>query len=223
MKTEERFTQADRIALKLRKMIMLQQFQAGERINQEKMSKELGVSKIPFREALKVLEAEGLIYSVPYKGSFVSDISLEYLKESYFIRSILEGVSCSQATARFKKNDIEDLRRLLERSREGLEREDYDMFIHYAEAFHDFIHEHSGYKRLQLMIQQLNIRSLALEMNPKEQCERSNREHYFIFERIEAKDVEGAGNAMRMHVQRSGMDTVKEILASRTNEFAKKS
>ncbi len=212
MKTDERLTQAEKIAMTLKKMIILKKIQPGERINQEKMSKELGVSKIPFREALKVLEAEGFVYSVPFKGSFVREHSLEYLQELYFIRSILEGISCSQATARFQPTDIERLRELFERSREGFENEDYQTFIRYAEAFHDFIHEHSGFKRLPTMIHQLNIRSLALYINPKEQCERSIREHEFIFERIEARDAEGAGNAMRMHVQRSGMDTVREIV-----------
>ncbi len=212
MNGNKKLTQAEKIALKLRNMIILKELKAGERINQEKISKKLGVSKIPFREALKVLEAEGLAYSEPYRGTFVSNISQEYLKETFFLRSILEGISCSQATSRFNTDSTKHLQHLLDMSRKGVETEDYERFIHYAEAFHDYIHEHSGYSRLPLMIHNLNVRSLALKINPKEHCERSICEHEFIFERIREKDVEGAGNAMRMHVQRSGMDTVKELL-----------
>ena len=211
----KKLTQAEKIALKLRKMIILKELHAGERINQEMVSKRFGVSKIPLREALKILEAEGLVVSEPYKGSFVGHITTDYIQETFFLRSVLEGISCSQATPRFDEQSLFNLEQILVRTDEVLRKKDYEHFIRCAEAFHDYIHEFSGYKRLTLMIHNLNTRSLVLNINPKEQCQKSLDEHVFIFEKIRKKDPEGAGNAMRMHLQRAGMDAVREWTKTR--------
>lgn len=211
LEAAKRLTQAEKIALKLRDMIILQQIKPNERINQDSISKQLGVSKIPLRESLKILEAEGLVYSVPYKGAFVGNITIEYVQETYYLRSVLEGISCAQATPFFDQASLTKLRQFLIQAEAALEKEELERFIRESEGFHDFIHGMSGYKRVSMMIQQLNTRSLVLRFYPEEQCYLSLKEHTFIYERIEAGDSEGAGNAMRMHVQRSGMDTVKEL------------
>ncbi len=75
----------------LREKIIIGEFEPGQNINELELSKSLDISRSPLREALKVLEKEGLINNIPRKGSFVSGISLEDLFEIYQMREMIES------------------------------------------------------------------------------------------------------------------------------------
>ncbi len=74
----------------------------GAQINQVQIAEQLGVSRGPVREALGQLEEEGLIRNVPYKGTFVTEISEEYIRELYDVRRLIETfairLACESAT-----------------------------------------------------------------------------------------------------------------------------
>jgi DNA-binding GntR family transcriptional regulator len=208
----KKLTQVEKVALNLRKMILNKEIAPGQRVVQDEISRTFGVSKIPVREALKILEAEGLIYSEPYKGAFVNDISINYIEETFFLRSILEGISCAQATIKFDDDSINELHQIMECTREAINNRDMVEFIKKSRGFHDYIHRLSGYTRLNLILENLKSGVLPYNIvNLKEQGQRSLNEHQYIFEKIKNKDAEGAGNAMRMHIQRAGVDAVQQL------------
>jgi DNA-binding GntR family transcriptional regulator len=209
---EERITQADKIALELRKMILSKTLKPGQHIVQDEISKMFGISRIPVREALKILEAEGLIFSEPYKGSVVNDINLDYIEETYFLRSVLEGISCSQATLNYGTNELKELKEIMVKAEDAFASEDKIEFVHYSKEFHTHIHSLSGYKRLLFILENLRTGiSPYTPNNLKEQGIRSIQDHRYIFERISKRDAQGAGNAMRMHIQRACIDIIESL------------
>lgn len=212
----QKLTQVEKVVIKLRKMILSHELKAGQRLIQDEISKSFGVSKIPVREGLKVLESEGLVYSETYKGSFVNDISVDFIEETYYLRSVLEGISCSKATNMFTQENLSELKDLIKKAEEAYLNNDVLNFTYYSKLFHTYIHKLSPFKRLRLIIENLNHALLPYNItNLKEGGRKSIEEHYYIFDKIKQDDSLGAGNAMTMHLQRAGLDTAISLKEKR--------
>ncbi len=82
---------SDKVAEYLKREIFLENYQGGDHILEAKVAKELDVSRAPVREAIKELEKEGLIETIPRKGSFVASFNKEDIKEVFEIRVLLES------------------------------------------------------------------------------------------------------------------------------------
>src|SRR5215469_10788677 len=84
----------------VRSQILRWQLAPGTKVNQASLAEQLGISLVPLREALRKLEAEGLVQIVPHRGVFVSPISRDELEDLYTIRMILEGMATRGAVVR---------------------------------------------------------------------------------------------------------------------------
>src|SRR5258705_11907849 len=85
-----RLSLTDQIVTELRRQIMTGQLPEGAPLRQERLAAELGASRVPLREAIRQLEAEGLVTSELHKGTVVSSLSLEEIEELFEIRMRLE-------------------------------------------------------------------------------------------------------------------------------------
>ena len=85
----------------IRRRILTGGFRPGERITESEVAAKLGISRSPVREAFRVLEREGLIATLPRKGSFITEISPEDVEELFELREILEchAVDCIKKRA----------------------------------------------------------------------------------------------------------------------------
>ncbi len=72
-------------------------FKPGERLDMEAIARRVGASRTPIREAIRRLESEGLVTSVPHRGTIVAKLSLEEIAELYHIRAVLEGLAARLA------------------------------------------------------------------------------------------------------------------------------
>jgi DNA-binding GntR family transcriptional regulator len=117
-------TMADEVADLLRNRILSGRLAAGEPIRQEHVAKELGVSRIPLREALSQLAAEGFVTSVPHKGAVVAALSLAEIEELFELRLTLEDGLIAQAMPNLRESDFAALDMLIDESRapDGLKR-----------------------------------------------------------------------------------------------------
>jgi DNA-binding GntR family transcriptional regulator len=97
------------IADMLRDWILQGDIGPGERINVRKLEGRLGVSHIPIREAIRLLEAEGLVVNAPNKGAIATHVSLQELDEIYDLRRIIEPAVARRAIPRMTKADLEAL------------------------------------------------------------------------------------------------------------------
>jgi len=87
-------------------MILSKELKPGEKLIQEKIAKQLGVSRTPLMTAMQMLEHELLIESIPRKGMFVRDFSIEEMIEVYYCREIIECLAVRLAASRSDKSDI---------------------------------------------------------------------------------------------------------------------
>ncbi len=95
------------VLLELRRALGTGELKPGQPIRQEALAERLGVSRVPLREALKILEGEGRVIHQPHRGYQVPELSLSELHEVFWIRGILESQAVRLATAQLTEADIE--------------------------------------------------------------------------------------------------------------------
>jgi DNA-binding GntR family transcriptional regulator len=113
----ERRTIAAEAAEILRQRILSGNLRAGQPIRQEQIAQEMGVSRIPLREALKQLEAEGFVTIAPHKGAVVSTLSAEEAEELFALRLQLEAWLLREAIPRMREADFAHLDAIIDESR----------------------------------------------------------------------------------------------------------
>lgn len=106
------WTKLDQVAERLRERIISGEYKRGDKLKQADIAAELGVSITPVREALKVLEMEGFVVSVPHKGLSVPEIEPERAREIFELRVMLERSLTEKALARITKEEIAEIRAL---------------------------------------------------------------------------------------------------------------
>ena len=108
-----RKTTASIVAEELRKRILTGRLREGAQIRQEAIANELGVSRIPVREALRQLEAEGMITLVSHKGAEVTRLEPSEIEELFEVRTMLETWLIENAIGPMTSEDISEAERLL--------------------------------------------------------------------------------------------------------------
>jgi DNA-binding GntR family transcriptional regulator len=104
----------DAVVDRIREMILNGQLKPGDRLRQDELAKTFGVSAMPIREALRKLQAEGLVIFYPRRGATVANISVSDYEEIYHIREELEVLACRWAAEDFDRIPLERLKHLLE-------------------------------------------------------------------------------------------------------------
>jgi DNA-binding GntR family transcriptional regulator len=125
---------------RIRDAIMNRMLMPGQRIDQNKLAEDLQVSLVPVREALKGLEAEGLVTIIPRRGAFVTEISLNDLDDLYFARALLEGETIAHAVQRMDGFDFTPLHKLIDLMQEATNRQDIKEFMELNREFHLMIY-----------------------------------------------------------------------------------
>lgn len=123
---------SDEVALALREMIFDGRLKAGERINEISLSKKLGISRTPLREALQGLVAEGAIVNIPRRGFFVCELTSEEVRSIYPIRAYLDP----EALRLSGIPSVERLKKLEEINEKLLHAEDAERAIHWDDAWY---------------------------------------------------------------------------------------
>ncbi|HEY5033226.1 MAG TPA: GntR family transcriptional regulator [Actinomycetes bacterium] len=99
-------TSQEAVLVALRQAIVRGELRPGEQVRQEALADRFGVSRVPLREALKILEGEGSVSYVPHRGYFVAELSLSDLLEVYRIRRLLEAEAVRAGLPRLTEADV---------------------------------------------------------------------------------------------------------------------
>jgi DNA-binding GntR family transcriptional regulator len=120
----------------IREQMLIGQLKQGDPINMEETSKMLGVSKTPLREALIKLEAEGFVKIVPWRGVFVSELTLQDFEDCYQIIGALECSALIAAAPQMNEHEIKHMETLDEEMQEAIEAGDFDRYYEKNIEFH---------------------------------------------------------------------------------------
>ena len=184
----------------LRKEILQARIKPGEKIVVSDLSKKIGVSEIPIREAVKKLESEGFLTVMPHVGITVSKLDPDEVVEFYLIRIELESLASRLATPHISQEDIEYLTKKNQEMKSALQRNDPEMLATLNKQFHLKIYAAAKRPHLYKLIADLWdkvswIRSVFF-LAPQIALD-SLKEHAEIIEAIRKKDGELVGKLMR--------------------------
>ncbi len=194
----------------------------GTRIHQEKLAKELGISRTPLVSALKFLEHEKLIESRPRRGYFVRLFELEEMVSIFEIREVLEGLSARRAALEISEKDVKKLRSIFSPFESIDDICDYQAYSKADREFHNFIAEISSREFLASILQTFNIISLAYHYPTREGLVRTPNqtiaEHLDIVNAICDRDPVNAERLMREHMAHAIIELKKNKGQTKKND-----
>lgn len=205
---------------RLRRLILDGEYSPDERLVEGQLAQRLGVSRTPVRQALTMLEAEGLVEISPNRGAAVCSFSLDEVWDIYDLRAVLEGHAARRAANRIQKRELDELRSIVsEMSRMVPGRfADHEKEIRWLVArnqeFHGTIVEASRNRRLATLIRrtvEIPLMFKAFFWYTADERTISNHYHRQILHSLEQGDAERAEIVMREHVY-EGRDFVIKAL-----------
>lgn len=203
----------------LRLQILTGELQPGTRLTIRDLSDRMGVSDIPVREALKVLEVEGLVRITPYTGVEVSPFSPDDLREIAEVRAALEPYATGLAAGRITPAALEQLAACLSEMEEAGAQNDATGYEELNTVFHRIIYEAAGNQRLWDMILGLwdhARRNRAVFSTVTGHLERSLEEHRMIYHALKIGDPELAQHVSAVH-RRNASSGVQRLLGTEGN------
>jgi DNA-binding GntR family transcriptional regulator len=190
----------------VRSGIIAGRYLAGARLTEQEIATTVGVSRTPVREALRRLDAEGLVEFTPNLGAVVTTWTEVDSDEIFDLRAMLESYGVRRATIRASDAQIAELRRLAElQQRESVERKAgyLERIGDLNSRFHRGMQEAAASPRLARALAGLIEASLMMRTFQKytpEDLQRSAHHHLEIVRALEARDAEWAASVMFSHV-----------------------
>lgn len=198
----------------LKEAILEGKLPPGERISEEKIAASLKVSRVPLREALRRLEAEGYVHFLSNDAVIVSKPTADEVQDYYTISSVLEGLATRLAVERARPEEISRLRELHRLLKEAYQKKDLGGYFEANRNFHRFIAEVAGSERLYRMIDQMRQeiqKTRILSLHVPQRLDYSMREHDQILDAFLKRNPELAEATVTRHLKNQ-MEAILTIL-----------
>ena len=188
----------------LREAILKGELKPGERLMELQLASKLGVSRTPIREAIRMLELEGLAVTIPRKGAEVAKMTVKDMEDVLEVREALDELAAKIACNKITEEQLQTLSKVKDAFEESTKTTDIKQIAMYDEKFHDVIYESTG-----------NVRQVNLLNNLREQIYRYSveylknveayprliEEHETILKALQDRNQELVVEAMRDHVE----------------------
>lgn len=193
------------VFLTLRKKILKGELQPGERLMEISLANSLGVSRTPIREAIRMLEHEGLVVMRARRGAQVAKITTQELNDVLEVRKSLEVLAIRKACERMTEEDLETFKNAETRFEElaGTDKADLTELTEADVSFHDVIYEGTKNRRLIQILGNLREQMYRFRIEYlKEAALRADlvREHRAILKAVEERDAEKAVQLIAEHI-----------------------
>ena len=189
------------VSEQIRAMILGGRLKPGDRLVEESLSAELGVSRVPVREALLALSAQGLVRVEPRRGATVAEVTPRIVAELVEVRALLEGLNAKLAAQRHDPEIEALLRDTLERGNEAAQTGTREDLARLNAEFHERLGEASRNSVLSDVMRGLRERtSLAFAINGRTRAREDWQEHAGILAAVIAGDSELAALLANRHV-----------------------
>lgn len=185
----------------IKQQIISGALKSGAPIQEIQFSKLLGMSRSPIREALRELEAEGLVVSYPARGSFVVELTPYDIEEIFELRNLLESWALSRGFNRISESELDRMEKTVD---EAFESNNWDNNHQADLMLHRMIDKSSGSKRLLSIMNSLNAqieRISYCSASNKERDAQTYQEHKDILNAIRERNLEKAKDALDKHLQ----------------------
>ncbi|AXI00193.1 GntR family transcriptional regulator [Sporosarcina sp. PTS2304] len=197
-------TLADQAYNLLKKAIITGELKDEEALPEESLSKNLGISRTPLRDALNRLAAEGLVIQMKGRPAIVASFTKENSLEFMEIRSILEVHSIEKVVAHVNTEFIATLVENLSEQSDAINRDNYQDFIELDREFHILLASLNNNAELKKMIERINTgvnrAFLILSSTVPQSAKDAYQEHIEIVEALKKKDVRLSKNKMVVHL-----------------------
>jgi DNA-binding GntR family transcriptional regulator len=201
-------TVAGALLEEIRRRILDGSFAAGSQLRQDTLAEEFGVSRIPVREALFQLEAEGFVRILPHKGATVSTLSVEDVAEAFELRALLEPRLLRHSAPRLTEADYEAIEAVLADYARALRERDTARWGELNTTLHLMLYQHAGKPRTATLVTSLLKecdRYTRLQLSSdQESLERADREHRELVRLCRTGDVRAAVPFLKQHVEHVG-------------------
>jgi DNA-binding GntR family transcriptional regulator len=185
---------------RLRELILGGEYEAGERLNQAALAGRLGVSRIPVRDALQMLAAEGLVELNGRAGATVADVSISDLQEIYDMVEAIEPLACKLAVTNIGRVQILQMERLQEIMEET---DDDETWLEANHQFHALLYRASNRERMITLIDNLRVqkdRYMRAYKAGLGDVDQLHEEHRKMLEAIRAGDAQAVSEWARRHL-----------------------
>jgi DNA-binding GntR family transcriptional regulator len=214
LKMDADLTLRDVVFMTLREAILRGDLKPGERLMELQLASKLGVSRTPIREAIHMLEQEGLAVTVPRRGAEVARMTLKDMEDVLEIREALDELAVRLAIDKISPEQLEQLRVVKKDFEMNTKSGDIKKIAEADVKFHDIIYEATDNPKLVSMLS--NFRAQAYRYRVEYLKDANSypvliREHEAIVESIETKDEKKAMQAMHEHVANQAL-AVKAVI-----------
>lgn len=204
---------------RLREKILSGELREGEQLRQDAIAAEFQISRIPVREALAHLAAEGLVTLVANRGAVVSALSPEEIMELFETRAVLECYMLRCAIPEMKSEDFQRAEGILRDYEESLEKDsEMGSWGSWNWSFHSALYEPANRPKMLSLIKSLNIncdRYTRLHLVVTRDQHRAGKAHRELLEVCKRKDPELAAAALWKHITEAGKYLKEFIKAHR--------
>jgi len=203
------------VADKLRDQIIRGEIPEGAQLRQDAIAIQYHVSRIPVREALRQLDAEGLIAIVPNRGAVVPALSPDDVEELFAIRALLEPEVLKLSIPLLTPEDFSEAAAVLREYASELRREDHvSTWGRLNWQFHSILYSRANQPRFMAIIRNVNNsgeRYTRLQLYLTHGMKRANEEHHKILELCRQRDIAAACKLLRRHIEHAG-ESLKQAL-----------
>jgi DNA-binding GntR family transcriptional regulator len=204
MQQIEQVMTKDKIVAVLREKILDGSFKPGQKLVEKELSDVLGVSRTPLREAIRMLEVEGIVESIPNKGSRVAQMTITDIINIYELRIHLESLAVKKAVPYLTEDIFNNLSSIQDEIRLAVENNDWGMVDLLNRKFHLSFFSPGPNDRLITMVEQLHQIGRIIRISAFSIPGRGLKvldEHEEILKYAKAGDAEQAGEWMKRHLE----------------------
>lgn len=198
----------------LRERILKGRYAIGERLKENRIADELKVSRTPIREAFRQLEKEGLVKTIPNRGSFAFGLTRRDIQDIYTVRAVVEALAVEWAVAHMEEEDLQRLQDAFERMEFYTLKKDSERVLENNKVFHEIIYDASGSRFLAQILksyQEYVEKTRKATVFCSENLPSILEEHRSILEAIRSKDKDSAVERITTHLNNSKQRTEQSL------------
>ena len=192
----------------------------GDRLTETELAARFKISRTPVREAIRQLEADGLVVHIPRLGATIRTLDRSEISELYEMRAVLESTAARLAARAASAPELQEIKALNQAMADA---PDIDKLYHLNQLFHAAILDAARNRFLVGAVQSVEKTLLILGRSTLEETTRTEvalREHQAIIDALAARDEDAAERAMRAHIEAAHGARLAQKRSERTGEGA---